>query len=1463
MQLDHFEFSLTRCVGKTYDPGKTFQLLEDFLMATSSLTLTLTPKGRSDRFTLTGSMGSYNIAFSSDTVAWLRDLLHQLHSVLTARGDTNNFSSSEIIRTIGIKLWQILLPDSAPIEMRKALEQELRRDASPLLLVLPDDLAIWPWELLYDSQQPDNRGFLVLRRPFVRLIQDSTELPSLAQPLRILLLISSPPKMDEWQRIDVESERAAVESATREYRERGLLNLLVVDIVTPSRVQQAVLRFKPHLLHYIGHGGYDEDSGGFLVWEDEQGKPQLIHAVLLADLLRPRGLRAVLLQGCKVASHDSLSDFHSVAKALMDVGIPAVLVQQVDFTYELQQRACETFYTALASGMGLAEATFEVRRTLTLASANHPNWAIPMLQATVGGLMPLLKGNTLSASPNPALVQSRATHDLPDSTSVFVGRQRELRALCTMLESVSRTGPTLALITGPGGVGKSTLVALAIARYGGHYKTTLILSCINYQGIDLFLQRIGEFLKQHQLPSFLESILPDPKISMTTKIHEAIEELNSAGPLLLVLDNLEGAQQNDLTLTDSNLLLFLQKLMISLHNGRLLMIGRYNVLGLFSKRQTKVLRLTLGDLNDYETLALLERHPTLAHLDSTVRNKLVHEFGGLPNVYDLLANQVGSQMLETISHDVQGRASLERGQEVVEITALKATVTQLTGNARILLARLSIFRRPFPLEALEQALRATYAEGQSLIDRGLLYYDPLNGGYRLHRLTARYAEELLDVSNRITTQIQIAEWYLQYADISRDIADYLEAYHLFKSAGEVQRANKLANSIGETLGQFGLYQIWRDLCMATVHDNQGSLAAEAQRQLGEIAQAQGDYLEARGLYSKALNNFERLGDQAGRGTVQQNLGNIAQAQGDYPEARRLYSEALSIFEQLGDQTGRATVQQNLGNIAQAQGDYPEARRLYSEVLSIFEQLGDQTGRATVQQNLGNIAQAQGDYPEARRLYSEALSIFEQLGDQTGRATVQQNLGNIAQAQGDYPEARRLYSEALSIFERLGDQTGRASTLHQLGNIAQAQGDYLEAQRLYGESLAIKERSGNQGGRASTLHQLGIIAQAQGDYPEARRLYSEALSIFERLGDQTGRASTLHQLGIIAQAQGDYPEARRLYSENLAMEERLGDQTGRASTLHQLGNIAQAQGDYPEARRLYSEALSIFERLGDQTGRATVQQNLGNIAQAQGDYPEARRLYSEALSIFERLGDQTGRASTLHQLGNIAQAQGNYLEAQRLYSEALNIFERLGDQTGRASTLHQLGIIAQAQGDYPEARRLYDESLALTERLGDQSGRAFTLGQLGLLEREHGDYAGALSYTVQALLIFERLRSPYRSLALRTIAELRSKLGEARFSELWQEVTGGQPLPDLPSINPQQQLLQQLISFIQARTWDESRRVVEADSELLGSEADELLKQLAAAQQDADARDLIEQHRMLLARCREVGIAAAFAESQVS
>jgi len=206
-----------------------------------------------------------------------------------------------------------------------------------------------------------------------------------------------------------------------------------------------------------------------------------------------------------------------------------------------------------------------------------------------------------------------------------------------------------------------------------------------------------------------------------------------------------------------------------------------------------------------------------------------------------------------------------------------------------------------------------------------------------------------------------------------------------------------------------------------------------------------------------------------------------------------------------------------------------------------------------------------------------------------------------------------------------------------------------------------------------------------------------------------------------------------------------------------------------------------------------------------------------------------------------------------------LFDQLGNQHGRSGVLHALGNIAYHQEEYEKAEGFYRESLALSEQLGHQRECALTLGQLGSLAEKKEDYHEALACMAQALMIFRSLQVPELQRMLDQITKLRVAMGEDTFTAFWQEVTEGQALLDLPTLDDHQLLLQSLMTFLQAPTPAEGLYLIENYPDLLTAEADALLEKLAIQQQDEDMRYVIEQRRRLLTRCREEGIAAAFAD----
>jgi tetratricopeptide (TPR) repeat protein len=107
-------------------------------------------------------------------------------------------------------------------------------------------------------------------------------------------------------------------------------------------------------------------------------------------------------------------------------------------------------------------------------------------------------------------------------------------------------------------------------------------------------------------------------------------------------------------------------------------------------------------------------------------------------------------------------------------------------------------------------------------------------------------------------------------------------------------------------------------------------------------------------------------------------------------------------------------------------------------------------------------------------------------------------------------------------------------------------------------------------------------------------------------------------------------------------------------------------------------------------------------------------------------------------------------------------------------------------------------------------------------------------------------------SLSEVSDSTDRTLEQRLSELAEAFNGPRP---------EESLLDTISQFVLARTWIGSKRVVQTHPALLSHEADKALEQMVALAHlfDQDSTQVLEDHRRLLQRCREVGINEAFAE----
>jgi len=235
-----------------------------------------------------------------------------------------------------------------------------------------------PWELLYRARTQD---FLGLSRatPIVRSldVQRTVSPPPLAPRLRVLAVASSPQglpplRLDlERRNLEVACDRRRVELAFLEQADAGTL-------------RETLLRGGFHVLHFMGHAGFAEDSGeGVLDFEAADRSPQPVSGrALAADLKDVESLRLVVLNACdtaRAAVTAGSNPFAGVATALVMGGLPAVVAMQTPISDAAAVAFSRVFYRRLAIGDPVEAAVAEGRLAVHRLSATAVEWAAPVL----------------------------------------------------------------------------------------------------------------------------------------------------------------------------------------------------------------------------------------------------------------------------------------------------------------------------------------------------------------------------------------------------------------------------------------------------------------------------------------------------------------------------------------------------------------------------------------------------------------------------------------------------------------------------------------------------------------------------------------------------------------------------------------------------------------------------------------------------------------------------------------------------------------------------------------------------------------------------------------------------------------------------------------------------------------------------------------------------------------------------
>ncbi|MBX6722070.1 MAG: tetratricopeptide repeat protein, partial [Dactylosporangium sp.] len=230
----------------------------------------------------------------------------------------------------------------------------------------------------------------------------------------------------------------------------------------------------------------------------------------------------------------------------------------------------------------------------------------------------------------------------------------------------------------------------------------------------------------------------------------------------------------------------------------------------------------------------------------------------------------------------------------------------------------------------------------------------------------------------------------------------------------------------------------------------------------------------------ALDVVRRTGNRAAEAALLNGLGQLRYEQDRLAEARTYHMQALAAFREVGDPRGEAVALAATGTACREQGYLPEALHFLTQARDLLRTLDDIPALASVSRLIGTVLLEQGDFAGAHAALRDALTAFRRLGGRRGEALTLRTIGLVHRAEGDYERAYELSTQARTIFREIGDDLFEAYSVQAMAKAQLRLGRWAEASDPLLEALRVCRASADRYGEALCLRTLGELHLAAQD-----------------------------------------------------------------------------------------------------------------------------------------------------------------------------------------------------------------------------------------------------------------------------------------------------------------------------------------------------------------------------------------------
>mgnify|MGYP001048328494 FL=1 len=272
---------------------------------------------------------------------------------------------------------------------------------------------------------------------------------------------------------------------------------------------------------------------------------------------------------------------------------------------------------------------------------------------------------------------------------------------------------------------------------------------------------------------------------------------------------------------------------------------------------------------------------------------------------------------------------------------------------------------------------------------------------------------------------------------------------------------------------------------------------------------------------------------------------------DYMAALFFHQQALEIYRQIHKGKNHPDITKSLNNVGivyKELGQYEDALTYLKQALEMVQVLysGNHSEAANFLNNIGMVYYESNQPQEALRYFQQAFEMGKALyvGNHVNIARFLNNLGIAYRGLGQYEDALTYLKQALEMVQALysGNHSEAANFLNNIGMVYYESKQPQEALRYFQQAFEMGKALyvGNHVNIARFLNNLGIAYRGLGQYEDALTYLKQALRMRQVLytGNHTTIADSLNDIGLVYYETRQPQEALQYFQQALKMYQAL-------------------------------------------------------------------------------------------------------------------------------------------------------------------------------------------------------------------------------------------------------------------------------------------------------------------------------------